>query len=266
MKIPASKYLLSLLLLALVACEVKIPETVIAPDKMEALLYDYHLAQTMSVGFSGEEYKRKLYAEYVFDKHGVTKELFDSSMVWYMRNPKHLHEIYKSLDETLKQDVALLSEEKENVARGGALDSTALVGDTVDLWYDVKTLLLSATPLKNRMVFNYKADSTYVTGDSIVMNMDVHFITPDKARIKQTAHAAMVVEYADSAYSSNGRMLNTSGHYVIAVPRRFETAIKGIRGYIYYTDNDTLAASRMLVGNISVLRIHPDENVADDEE
>ena len=87
-----------MVLLLLVSCQVKIPKEIIQPDKMETVLYDYHMVQAMGSEItSTPEYQLKLYHSYVFDKHGITKALFDSSMVWYTRHPAYLTQIYADL-------------------------------------------------------------------------------------------------------------------------------------------------------------------------
>lgn len=248
-----------IVLLLFAACEVRYPKEIIQPDKMEALLYDYHLVQVMSTDIVGNEYKRKLYAEYVFDKHGVTKEEFDSSMVWYTRNPKHLYEIYSSLEEKLAAEVG---DESVTVGKDANLalsDSVAMEGDLVNLWRGPRLSLLSATPLMNRISYSFKADSTYYIGDSLVMGMNVLFIAAESG-INQSAHAAMVVEYADSSFCSAGYIIEKSGRQVIAVPRNYETDIKAVRGYVYYNDSDSLSRAKMLIDDFTVMRIHPKED------
>ena len=79
-----SKFIISLAILTcylLAACTVGVPSNVIQPQKMENLLYDYHLMQSMANELtSSEQYKRKLYEQYVFDKHQVSEAQFDSSL------------------------------------------------------------------------------------------------------------------------------------------------------------------------------------------
>ena len=77
----------------------------IQPDAMESLLYDYHLASTMSSSVSyTENYKKDAYFKYVFQKHHVTEEEFDSSMVWYTRNSDQLATIYQNLQKRFENE------------------------------------------------------------------------------------------------------------------------------------------------------------------
>ncbi len=252
-----------LLVLSPVACKVEMPDDIIKPDKMEALLYDYHLAQAMSTD-AGSDYKRKLYAEYVFEKHGVTKAEFDSSMVWYMRYPNKLYKMYGSLHDKMVAEVDVLSGENSGATASAVLQNY-LNGDTVNLWQNMTMELLSATSLRNTTHFAFETDTTYKLGDSITFLADVMFISPQGKNIKQSAYAAMILEYADSTYSSSSQRIEASGSYSIAVERNLDSEISNIYGYIYYTDNDSLYESRMLLGGISLMRIHADEDEMDVE-
>ena len=63
---------------------------------------------TYSKGYGGRSplydgYKRVLYIESVFKKHGITQAEFDSSMVWFTRNPEVLTKIYEKVNARLKR-------------------------------------------------------------------------------------------------------------------------------------------------------------------
>ena len=78
MKKQASWLLVAAFLSGMAGCGKKIPDDIIQPDAMESLLYDYHLASTMSSSVSyTENYKKDAYFKYVFQKHHVTEEEFD---------------------------------------------------------------------------------------------------------------------------------------------------------------------------------------------
>lgn len=257
------KYSLPVFLLCLFSCEVKLPENIIRPDKLEALLYDYHLVQAMSSD-AGADYERKLYAEYVFNKHGVTKEEFDTAMVWYTRNPKYLYKIYGSLHDKMVAEVDEMSGGSGTPNSSIAFEHN-LNGDTVNLWQNLNIELLSSASLRNNLQFSYDADTTYRVGDSITFGVDILLISPEERNIIQNAYAALMLEYSDSTYDSKGVRIGQSGHYNIALKRNFNSEIKNIRGYIYYSDNDSLYESKMLASEISVVRIHARDDEMDFE-
>lgn len=93
----------------LFACQVKRPETVLSDKQMEDVLYDYHIAKALGEALSyNENYKRVLYVESVYKKYGITEAQFDSSMVWYARNPEVLSKIYENINARLKAEKQLL--------------------------------------------------------------------------------------------------------------------------------------------------------------
>mgnify|MGYP000155135445 CR=1 FL=1 len=69
------------------------------------VLYDYHIAKAMGEEVPyNESYKRVLYIESVFKKYGITQADFDSSMVWFARNPEVLTKIYEKVNVRLKAE------------------------------------------------------------------------------------------------------------------------------------------------------------------
>ena len=129
----------SFLLMLLVAtlftsCEVKMPEDVIPQGKMEALLYDYHLAQSMSSEYTSADYKEKLFFTYLFSLHGVTQEQFERSMEWYNRYPKHLQRMYANLEKRLEVEVEKMNNAGGAMEEGVNLEAAYLAADTADLW------------------------------------------------------------------------------------------------------------------------------------
>ena len=167
------------------ACGKKIPDDIIQPDAMESLLYDYHLASTMSTSLPyNENYKKEAYFDYVFQKHNVTEAEFDSSMVWYTRHAEELATIYKNLKERLEREDKNLKERlereekqmKEQVAKRDNQIDVSMSGDTVDVWQDRTLYWLSASSLTNKVVFDLKTDTTFKPQDAMELQADFHFI------------------------------------------------------------------------------------------
>ena len=252
------KCILCATLFMLVSCNVEIPKDIIQPAELEALLYDYHLVQAMSVDAEGGEYKRRLYADYVFGKHKVTKEHFDSSLMWYSRNPKYLHSIYSSLYDRLDTEIAVMTGERK-LANS---EENMLNRDTLDLWSEERIILLSSSPFMGCKTFAYEADTTFVVGDSISFAATVHFVSPGDEP-SSSAHIALTVEYKDDTRSSAGTTIKHDGCYTLELPRNKNAGIKALSGHIYYTPGDSLANERLLVGGLSLKRIHP---AAEDED
>lgn len=254
MRAPFVKILFIFLSILCVACEVGRPDGVIAPDKMEALLYDYHLAQAITAEEVSTSFKKKLHINYVFEKHGVTKEELDSSLVWYTRYPKQLSRIYASLERKL---VAEMENMGVVTAADDAFNQLMASADTVNLWRETKVKLLSSVALSNKLMFAYKADTTYVKGDSLSFSFTVKHLPAGLDSVEYNAHAAIVVEYNDETTAANGVDISGDGAYAVAVNRNFASGVKALHGFLYYSDNDSLCMPRLLVSNIAVKRVHP---------
>ena len=252
-------HILSLIcLFALLSCEVRMPDYVISPQKMETFLYDYHLIQSMTNQYSSDDYREKLYYSYVFKKHNIEKAQFDSSMQWYNRYPKHLRRIYESLEARLGNEVDRLDAAKKLLVEGVSLEGASLAKDSVDLWTSSGLKIISSTPLHNRLAFSFDApdDSSFVKNDSLSFSFRALFVPKEYKALEQSAYASVRVDYADGDVVTNAVRVDSTGFYNLSVSRNPNSKLKSMSGFVYYTDNDTTAESLLLLGGISLVRMH----------
>lgn len=243
----------------LVSCQVKMPEDVLPPDKMEAVLYDYHLTQSMALSFASASYREKLMYTYVFDKHNITKEEFDSSLVWYNRYPRHMKRIYANLETRLNREI------DELAAIRGLQNETVdiTVADFSDgnaeLWTGHPVKMLSSVPHGNNVAFSFETpkDSSFMAGDSLVFSFNARFVSDRTGDVKQEAYAAITLGYNDGSYDVLGLSIDEAGYYELAEARNYRSRISSVSGYIYYFDNDTSGMSVMLLDRLSLRRLHP---------
>ena len=231
------------------ACGKKIPDDIIQPDAMESLLYDYHLASTMSTSLPyNENYKKEAYFDYVFKKHNVTEAEFDSSMVWYTRNSKVLTDIYKNLQKRYEMEEEQMRSELNK--RSGQI-SVSLSGDSVDVWSDRDLYWLTSSPLTNRLMFDLKADTTFHKKDILVFVADYNFLSYQKNDAK--AVVSMNVEFKNDSTQGVSKVISKSGKdYVVLKPdSAFE--YKSINGFIYFSNPDSVDVS-VLINNIKLIR------------
>lgn len=254
MKVLPVRILFLFLCLILASCQVEIPEGVIKPDKMEDLLYDYHLAQAITAEETSLSYKKKMHINYVFAKHGVTKEELDSSLVWYTRYPKQLSKVYAALENRIMAEMENMG---VTTAEDDAFNTMMATADTVNLWRAPRVKLLSSTALSNKLTFEYKADSTYVKGDSVVLSFAARHLAAADDTVAYNAHAALVVEYADETSAVAGVKVEADAPYAVAVERNPNSVIKALHGFVYYSDDDSTGIPQLLVSDIAVKRIHP---------
>ncbi len=254
------RHLFAVALAALiVSCEVKMPDNVMPPGEMEEFLYDYHLVQAMTNRYSSYDYMEKLHYNYVFDKHNISKERFDSSMLWYNRYPKHLKRIYENLEAKLEKEVEMLNNARATLVDGVSLDVAYLAEDSADIWTSSKIKQLLATPLNSKLSFSFEVpkDTTFVEGDSLSFSFTAYFIPSSIDSLVQKAYSAIRLDYADGTVYTKSLTVDASREYHLSAPRYAKSKLKSMSGFVYYSDNDSTAQARLLLADISVVRIHP---------
>ncbi len=249
--------------LLLASCVEKARTDVLSPEKLEAILYDYHLAQVMVSDLpSSERYKKDLYFDYVYYKHGVTEEQIDSSLVYYARYPKDLSLMYTNMSSRLDREL-------ERVEEGGIewvkREAVPVSGDTADLWYDAKLIQMTSSPIDNRYAFTVPADTNFKAGDKIVWTGDVLFFDEVVDSIRHYLYMNLMVKFANDSLLQVDTLLYASGSYLLEVPDTSKWTIKSVEGEAYLKNAD--AVGRLLLVSPHLMRYHantlPDSLQAD---
>lgn len=253
----------SVIWLLLASCGEKARADVLPPEKLEAILYDYHLAQVMVSDLpSSERYKKDIYFDYVYDKHGVTEAQIDSSLVYYARYPKDLSLIYTNMSSRLERELERIEEEGiEWVKR----EAVPVSGDTADLWYDAKLIQLTSSPIENRFAFTVPADTNFKAGDKIVWGGDVLFLDEVVDSIRHYLYMNLQVKFANDSLLQVDTLMYASGNYLLEVSDTSKWSIKSVDGEAYLKNAD--AVSRLLLVSPHLMRYHasmlPDSLQAD---
>jgi hypothetical protein len=242
--------------LALGGCKVKRPKEVIAEDKMENILYDYHLAKALGEELPMEEnYKRQLYIDAVFRKYGVTEAEFDSSMVWYTRNTSKLDDIYEHVTDRLKDnakgiDDLMAVREKRN--------STSVVGDSVDVWAWRKVMVLENSAMNNLFTFVLAADTNYKVNDLFVWSTDV--LLNGKFDGDAAPVVSLQLVYDNDSVVGVTRHVARAGKNVITLGDDKIGRVKTINGFIYRPISER-STGDIIVSNISLMRYHTGDTI-----
>ncbi|HRO42769.1 MAG TPA: DUF4296 domain-containing protein [Flavipsychrobacter sp.] len=78
----------------------------IAPQQMQQILFDIHLAESYSTALHSDSTKRNternldslaVFYRSVFQHHNITQQQFEESLDWYKQNPEDLDSIYARL-------------------------------------------------------------------------------------------------------------------------------------------------------------------------
>ena len=243
-------YSVILLAFSLTACQVKRPDTVIPDAKMENVLYDFHIAKAMGEEVPyNESYKRVLYIESVYKKHGITQADFDTSMVWYARHPDALTKVYEKVNQRLKTERDGIN---HLIALRDNKPKESLPGDSIDVWIGRHIYHLTEMPLNNKLAITLPSDTNFKDRDTLRWTVRFRFLngTPD------SLHAplmAMQVLYAKDTLNDMLK-IKQSGTETISLFADTLGAIKEIRGFIYYPAQ--LSAQSILADRISLMRYH----------
>lgn len=229
------------------SCGKEIPGDIIQPDKMEEVLYDYHLAIGMSSNLkSSETFNKEAYKSYLFKKHDVTEAEFDSSMVWYTREAQELVEIYQRLDRRFSREHAhaeMLLESRQSDTR------LSLPGDTVDVWGKSDLCWLTDAPLSNQLLFEIQADSNYHAKDAFVWSMDYHFLAEGKVTM------GFNVIFENDSTVGETKIIKESGNHSICLRTDSAFKAKTLNGFVHVADTAGLDPL-LLLQHITLTRYH----------
>lgn len=260
MKIRGNKYIplyALVLLFVLTGCKVRRPKEVLPESQMEELLYDYHIAKAMGENLPyNENYKKALYVEYVFQKHGTTEAVFDTSMVWYTRHAEVLSKMYDRVNKKLKAEQAELD---DLIAIRDNKPKVSTPGDSIDVWLLDRMLHLTGKPLNNKLTFTIPSDSNFKARDTLQWDVHYHFIglKPDSS---ESALMSMAIQYTNDSIISNTKRIYGSGMQSIRLQSDTLGDIKEIRGYVYYTEGkDSLR--HLFANRISLMRYHSNDSL-----
>lgn len=237
----------------LASCQVKRPGEVLSDDKMEKVLYDYHLAKALGEQLPyNESYKRVLYMESVYRKHGITKAQFDTSMVWFSRHPESFRTIYEKVNERLK---AQKDQVEDLIALRDNKPKESLPGDSVNVWAWESVYHLTGKPYDNRVSFELPSDPNFMEQDTLRWNVRFNFIGESTEIFGDTLHAPVMgiqVVYAKDTLLYAIRSVLQPGWESLSVSADTMGQIEKVSGFIYYPHQ---ALGRvLLVDSISLMR------------
>ncbi len=208
-----SVFATTFILLFLVACSVELPSHVISQGRMERILYDYHIAQSMAEAQGGDvEANRYLYVQKVFEKHRVTEAQFDTSMVWYSGHASYLSEMYAHIDARLareSEEAGLNIPEDQKYARFTA------EGDTANIWQGRDMMFLHGNREENIYSLHLIADTSYHEGDYFMLRFSNLFVTKD---FRREAFALFSLCYDNDSTVATSIMISGNNDAVLSIP------------------------------------------------
>ena len=253
MKTRLSNILLLAILAVLVSsCRLKRPDDVLSPRKMEAVLYEYHMAQALVSDLpKDEKFKSPAYYNGVYSNNKTTKEEFERSLKWYTRYPKEFAKIYKRLSNRIDDEYKASSKVLAQIEKR-SFDIQS--GDSVDMWYLNRSALLNTSEYMKKMTFSIPQDSTIYKGDTVVFSLNGTFVSLDSL-VPQKAYVSFSAEYEDSV-STADTMLLSSGPVSLSLVLSNRYKISFIRGSVNYLDETDNRSSFLVLSDINLMRYH----------
>lgn len=251
---PSSRFILYVLLAVagFQSCKPGRPSELIPEDKLEDLLYDYHVAQALAdAERDSMELKRYSYVLAVFDKYGVTEAEFDSTMLWYSTHASLLNDIYKRLDEKFEGNVSALSAATGEAATYASLGEQ---GDTANIWRERTFRVLKPQIADDRIQFFMEADSTFLRGDELMWRFDPRYISSGGSN---EAYAALYVKYDNDSVAGLAQRVYSNSPMQIRLQGDTAHAIRAVGGFVYYKPDLKDNGFRMLIlDHIMLVRFH----------
>ena len=241
---------------SLTSCKVKRPDTVLSDDKMEAVLYDYHIAKAMGEQVPyNESYKRILYVESVYKKHGITEAQFDTSMVWFARHPEALRDIYEKVNQRLKTEKEKID---DLIAKRDHKPKMSKPGDSIDVWAWQRTYRLTGMPLNSRIWFTLPSDTNFYDRDTLRWRM--RFSREHGASLlDDTLYAPVMslqVLYEGDSMRYDMQRIRKPGEYVLSVWADSLGKIKEVGGFVYYSRPQASSGGVWLIDGVKLMRYH----------
>lgn len=155
-------------LLAFSACTNR-PKEVLSQRKMAHVLTDLHkLEGTLSVAIPnhGDATENAPYYNVILSSYSITQAEFDSSLVWYAKNPKRFEKVYIRVNENL--------EAWEKEIKGGKyypIDTTEISSNLafLQLWDQSNAYVFNKDSSENDLAFEIENDSLLL-GDVYILS------------------------------------------------------------------------------------------------
>lgn len=249
-----------LLIIILVVCTLSCDNSsdkVVSKSKMEQVLYDYHLAQALVSTLSEEErYKAEMYIESVYEKNGITREEFDSSMVYYNRHADELKDIYNNLHDRF----AVINEKLQLQTGNNEMMTFSENGDTTNIWGGKKLIVLHNKEILNKEIFTIKADTSFHKGDRFILKANARLVNTEKRSRNYRLTMCLTVNYSDGKTISEYQHIMNSSAKQITLNTDRTKEIEQVNGFFYY---EGLYDERnfIIIDNIELIKIHADSKI-----
>lgn len=247
---------LSLLLCLAVACD-KAPRGVIPEGTMEDMIVDLTLADAYIEShwdqFPDDSSKLVL-KQSIFNKYGVTPELYDTSLVWYARNMDVYVKVYENVVTRLQDMRSSNNDAGSSPASPGNMPQVnhtyAQQGDSADLWHGNRTWTLTPGMKSGFITFDMEPDKESCQGDRYEFQFSLK-------PVRSTFRTFLAVDYRDGGTAYVYHFSCNDGWNNTLLQCDSTRDVRRIYGYLYYNIQQGDIA---YVDSLTLLRTHLDRN------
>ena len=268
----------SLLYVILAFCSVLIvvscidrPDYVLDEDRLVDVLVDVHRAEGLlelqqnhfTRPNESEQYQREVIAA-VLQKHGVNRQQYDSTLMWYAQHLKLLTRVYTHVDERLQQEHESWSLQVAEARSFVASEA----GDSVELWTLRDHLVLDQRYRTEIRYWEIPSDSNYLAGDTLHWRFIVRQLLPGQQLV---AALSLVAEEKrdergsltnDQPFEPLGyvcRVIRDPGDYRLSVFADTLVTFRSAQLSLVLMQ-DTTKSSPVFADSISLIRTHLTKN------
>lgn len=229
-------------MLLLTACESR-PKGVLSQSDMASVLTEMHItdATMYEKNMAYNHYSEKApYYKFILKKYGITQAQFDSSLVWYTKNPRVFGNIY---DKVMVNLTSLQKEVKNG--KYHPVDTLDLTKMKTNIWNKRTKYLLTKDSTRTHLNFEI-TDSTNLTyGDAYVLKF-LQRIAPEDSSEKQ--RIVLRIKYVNGKTDSISQKV-----YHDSLLRRYTFRFAAVRKLKIKSVSGELLASKKYKGKLNAL-------------
>ncbi len=230
---------------------------ILSEKKMENVLFDYHIAEGISRFENADSAAEARLLAMVLDKHGITKEIFDSSMVYYMTYADRMYDIYTRLSDRFTNEGRL-----QGIETGSRAMSFSVDGDTANIWPLEEKYTFTAYVPDNLLRYRIQADSTFREGDRFILSFEGNYLFQDGTR---NGTVMFAVRFADDSVATRTKQISTGGSNTLEINDTKRVGVKEVLGYFLQKQQSgkseqTAPSLRMMIlSDIRLIKMHTEE-------
>jgi hypothetical protein len=216
---------------AMTSCS-KVPQGVLPERKMKDVLIDMQLAENIissNYQLYADTLRKGALYQSVFKKYQITQAVYDSSLIWYARNPDVLLSLYDMVLNDLNERIRALGDIQ-------AATSPSVNQDSVNIWPRRDYLTFQASEaVFNGTIFEMQPDNEYLPGSTFVLSMQVWGVNE---RMRHTPEIRISAELMDTTIVINQK-ITKDGPVEIVLKTPAVKRTRRLYGYIRMDQAET---------------------------